>query len=1207
MITIKQLRGKRNVNNNKNANYEKQTSNDEKKKTLKGKATFLHFQQKENQQKRMEEVYEKMKFSSLEEWLTISAKKFKINGGESLLVRHYKKDMKSLLSSLYPNFPWDFSNMKTKLKLLNTEEYREKMNFLFIKLQLNSLDDWLLVPSQTIYRNGGRQLLFTYQYQMKTLFSSLYPNYPWPWLSPQSISNSISISKSNSNSNSNSISISLSSDQKETMFLLFIKLQLKSLDDWLNVSINSIKENGGEKLINYYHGDLISLLSSVYPDHSFQKIHKKSKKDHINNINQLNNNNIINSNNINNLENFSSEKQIDIPNQKNFKSKLNFNSIEKQREFMDELFIKLNLNSLDDWLNIKRIKIKKNGGKRILKEYENKMNFLLSSIYPNHPWNFNKEKMGKRDKNLKLKKEQKKMDFYFVKLKLKTLDDWLSLSKSNLLFITHKLSRELEENSAGIQNENSNENVNFLIAILQRVYPNFPWEFSQQSSKTFFQSIENQKILLKKLFIKLNLKSNDDWQNISTRMIINNGGKELLKLYSNNTKKLFTSLYPNFIWRNPEERKKREKFILLLRKEQQKMDLYFVKFKLKTLDDWLSLSKSKLALLLNRGGIDLSLTNKNNNNNNNNNVNNNDEKNKEKLSIEILQRVYPHYPWPLSFYQSDNNNNNNNLMKNDNNSVNNDREFMDNLFIKFKLKSVDDWLNIKRIKIKENGGEGILKRYNNKMEILLQTIYPYHLWRFITPKKRKEEMSKTKLLSFHRKKFDLFFYKLKLKTIEEWISVSKKRIIKRGGNSIAHLFTVDQIVKSLERIYPNYPWNFIYNSPSKFPTWFIKSTENQKKIFDQLFFNLNLKSLDDWLTVNRLIIKRKGGKRILKKYGNKVKSLFLSIYPNFPWRFIDKKQKLEERNKTKLLSIHREKIDQMFIKFNLKSFDDWQLVTKTNLIRYGGKSMLLFYHLNLCEILERVYPHYPWDSSLFTSNNPKLYFESMENQREFMDGLFVKLKLKNLDDWFNIKKITIKKSGGGTLLKKYNYDMKTLLLSIYPNYLWDYKTIFASKIRGWMKQYYITQKKDWYRLPLLRLLPLFDILKFFYPSEKWEKFNFARRTKRATQRLLFSFSHQIYPSMLMYEDYRHPFLITLQNYSIYELDIFIPALQIAMEYQGEHHYDDIPGGFAGIELFQERDVEKEKLASSLHIKIIYIPYWWDLSLSSLQTSLQSQL
>jgi len=59
-----------------------------------------------------------------------------------------------------------------------------------------------------------------------------------------------------------------------------------------------------------------------------------------------------------------------------------------------------------------------------------------------------------------------------------------------------------------------------------------------------------------------------------------------------------------------------------------------------------------------------------------------------------------------------------------------------------------------------------------------------------------------------------------------------------------------------------------------------------------------------------------------------------------------------------------------------------------------------------------------------------------------------------------------------------------------------------------------------------------------------------------------------------------------------QLDIFIPRLNLAFEYQGEQHYYDCTG-FIAAEVQHRRDEEKAKLCSTMGINLIVIPYWWD--------------
>ena len=541
-------------------------------------------------------------------------------------------------------------------------------------------------------------------------------------------------------------------------------------------------------------------------------------------------------------------------------------------------------------------------------------------------------------------------------------------------------------------------------------------------------------------------------------------------------------------------------------------------------------------------------------------------------------------------------------------SLENQQKKMDELFMKLKLEKLDDWLSVSRQDIKKNGGNLLLLMYGGNIIQLLHTIYPHFAWQFPSLSSLKYlPQEHFQSIENQREFMHQLFIKYSLKTIDDWLSFSRHKVIQNGGKSLLNYYKGDFSLL-LQCIYPNYPMEDIKSLSLKFKSHhYFRSIENQREFMQKLFTKFNLKSLDNWKKIQKSKFIQNNGFGLIKLYNNDMKYLLATLYPNYPWHFVDKRKKIENvKEKEQRI------LEQLFMILKLKRIDDWLSIPPRK-IKYGGKS-LLSNNETVIKFLQRVYPNFPWRFSLWKIHSSKLYFNSNANQRDFMDDLFIQFKLKSLDNWINIDRRKIKKNGGKRLLKYYKNDMKSLLSSIYSNYPWCFPSITNSLfpiIKEWIVKYYITQKKVWYRLPAdligkfdLHKCELLNALKLFYPYEQWKKSNFILRNKKTTQRLLFSFTQKIYPSFLILEDYLHPHMV---KSNLFELDIFIPALQIAMEYQGEHHYDDIPGGFAGIELFQERDVEKEKLASSLHIKIIYIPYWWDLSLSSLQTSLQSQL
>ena len=66
-----------------------------------------------------------------------------------------------------------------------------------------------------------------------------------------------------------------------------------------------------------------------------------------------------------------------------------------------------------------------------------------------------------------------------------------------------------------------------------------------------------------------------------------------------------------------------------------------------------------------------------------------------------------------------------------------------------------------------------------------------------------------------------------------------------------------------------------------------------------------------------------------------------------------------------------------------------------------------------------------------------------------------------------------------------------------------------------------------------------------------------------------------------------------------EYDVYMPGMGVAVEYQGEHHYNDIPSAYHPSEVHQYRDHIKRSIAHRFSIRLIAIPYWSSLSPSSL--------
>ena len=463
--------------------------------------------------------------------------------------------------------------------------------------------------------------------------------------------------------------------------------------------------------------------------------------------------------------------------------------------------------------------------------------------------------------------------------------------------------------------------------------------------------------------------------------------------------------------------------------------------------------------------------------------------------------------------------------------------------------------------------------------------------------------------------------KYNLKSAEDWNSLTHKQIISNGGWTLSKKYSMYEI-----KCMACPEGKAIFNNPNQPPGYW----ENKVNIFEFLLriqYEYNLITPEDWNSITYKQIKSNGGSGLLKKYSMyELKCMacpegkFIFNNPPFPSGYW-------ENNDNVLDFLY--KFQQ---KYNLNTPDNWNSVSHKQIVSEGGMTLLKKY--SMYEIKCLACP----EGKLIFNNPPKPfgYWDDKNCISEFLSKVKVKYNLNTPEDWNSITQKQIQSIGGSGLLKKYSmYDVKCMACPegkfIFNNltvsyrkqsaYLENktYRDLFFEKLK---QKYNLKTPNDWKRLSKSQIISqggnwLFkdnidhSDIQIKFESSDHENSKFlplndlfsSEIRKRSSQRWLFLQVQKLFPGEEIVEDYFHSELSRDSGFAV-QFDIFIIQREIAIEYHGQQHYEDMPSAFSSLELYKNRDIEKEKLCKKHGIRMVVIPYWWDNNLESLKETLR---
>ena len=505
--------------------------------------------------------------------------------------------------------------------------------------------------------------------------------------------------------------------------------------------------------------------------------------------------------------------------------------------------------------------------------------------------------------------------------------------------------------------------------------------------------------------------------------------------------------------------------------------------------------------------------------------------------------------------------------------------FLSQIKVKYNLNTPEDWNSITTSHIQSNGGRSLLSKYS--IYELKCMACPEGKSIFNNARQANGNWENQEYIQHFLSKIK---QKYNLNTPEDWNSITTTHIKSNGGSSLLSKYSIYEL-----KCMACKDGKLIFNNPPRY--W--ENKENILQFLSQLKQKYNFNTPEDWNSITHKHIKSNGGRTLLLKHS--MYELKCLACPEGKSTFNNSRQTSGYwENKENILLF----FSKLKHKYNLQTPEDWNSITKTQIISNGGRALLAKYSMYELKCLA-------CPEGKLNFNNPPGFWDSKENILQFLSQLQRKYNLNTPNDWNSITYNHIQSNGGNMLLLKYSmYDLKCMacpdedaqLNFKNPNQppgFWDNKQNVLQFLSEFKQKYNLHTPDDWRRISKHQLKSeggrgLFDSknnyldikIQFDSPNKTPKFIPLSKLIagsvhKRSSQRWLFLQIKNLFPNEEIVEDYFHSEIFRLSGLNV-QFDIFMIERNIAIEYHGKQHYEDIPQAFSNVETYQYRDLEKEK-------------------------------
>lgn len=212
------------------------------------------------------------------------------------------------------------------------------------------------------------------------------------------------------------------------------------------------------------------------------------------------------------------------------------------------------------------------------------------------------------------------------------------------------------------------------------------------------------------------------------------------------------------------------------------------------------------------------------------------------------------------------------------------------------------------------------------------------------------------------------------------------------------------------------------------------------------------------------------------------------------------------------------------------------------------------------------------------SSVPKKYWNSIENQRMYMDDFATAHNINHWEDWYEkLDQKSIMAWHGGNVIRKYNGSVIKLLLTIYPEFpfkIYKFKNVPLSywdsieNQRAWAddfeKQHVFITKNDWYKVSSDMIVDfhggtlkhkycsLSDMVMSIYPEYKFTKSKFYKYGKLEAEWLNYIINKNNITDMIMGEiNTQYKIASPNKKGYYYYVDGYSPSRNTVYEFLGD--------------------------------------------------------